>query len=142
MTELPTISEEEKQHLISLGITFVKEVGVKHDTGKDRWELLMEMDSADMAAKVLTYGANTKYSRGNYLNVVGWRWRYAGAAMRHIRAYLKARRLGRKDLELDPDTGFHHLAHAIASLLMLLDNELNDRPEGDTEPKKKKDEAE
>jgi hypothetical protein len=132
------MTPEEKEKLVELGKSLLekKETGVKHDQGKDRWELGLEMDSLELAMKVLTYGANTKYSRGNYLNVIGWRWRYVGAALRHIRAYLKARRLGRKDLELDPDTGFPHLAHAIASLLMLLDNELNDRPNGDDEPEK------
>jgi hypothetical protein len=104
-------------------------VGTKYDSGKDRWELLLEMASAEQAVKVLTYGANTKYSRGNYFHVKGWRWRYAGAASRHLKAYL----CGEPN---DKDTGYPHLAHAIASLLMLLDNEIKNAPDGDVEPER------
>lgn len=52
-----------------------------------------------------------------------WSWarvparRYASAALRHIFAYL--------DGEIEDESGYHHLAHAAASLVMAVDIERN-----------------
>lgn len=104
-------------------------VGRKFDQGKTRWSLLLEMKAAEEVAKVLTYGA-VKYAARNYRNVPGWRWRYTDAAVRHVWAYLTGEKT-------DPETGFSHLSHAICCLLMALDNEINNCPNGDTEFEKK-----
>lgn len=99
--------------------------GIKHDAGKTRWSLLIALKAARMVAEVLTYGAK-KYAPNNFKYVKGWRWRYTDAAFRHINAYLDGE-------PHDPETGYHHVSHAICCLIMLLDNELNNMPNGDDE---------
>lgn len=99
--------------------------GRKFDQGKTRWSLLAGLKAARMVAEVLTYGAK-KYAPNNFKHVKGWRWRYVDAAFRHINAHLEGE-------AFDPETGYHHLAHAICCLVMLLDNELNNMPNGDDE---------
>lgn len=97
--------------------------GKKHDQEKLQWDILLEMNALEVVAEVLQYGAK-KYALRNYQNVKGWRWRYINAAFRHIFAYMRGEKI-------DNESGFHHIGHAIASLLMLLDNEINGMPDGD-----------
>lgn len=99
--------------------------GKKFDHGKTRWSLLFGLKAVRMVARVFTYGAK-KYAPNNYKYVSGWRWRYMDAALRHMDSYLSGE-------ILDPESGEHHLAHAISNLVMLLDNELNNMPNGDGE---------
>lgn len=107
--------------------------GVKHDAGKprmDRWTLLPPHATAAVV-RVLVFGVK-KYSAWGWQKVVGWRWRYTAALLRHVFAYARGE-------ARDPETGEHHLAHAGCCLLFLLDNELRleaghrDVPDGDTE---------
>lgn len=65
--------------------------------------------------KVLAYGAK-RYGEDNWRMVPNARRRYYAAAMRHIAAWWGGERN-------DPDSGHHHLAHAVASLLFLLELE-------------------
>jgi hypothetical protein len=86
---------------------------VKHDAGKPRMSLLLTPGGVEVA-RALTYGAG-KYSPFNYRNGDGLdHSRLADAALRHIAAYLAGE-------DLDPESGLPHLAHAGASINMLLD---------------------
>lgn len=108
-----------------------KGTGTKFDGGKLRMDLVPVRAFKEFVA-VLTFGA-AKYGAGNWRKVIGWRWRYMGAAFRHMWDYM----LGEKT---DPESGRHHLAHALCCLFFVLDNELTLRdepktivPDGDTE---------
>jgi len=84
--------------------------GVKHDDGKDRWDLL-PWDAVREIVRVLTVGA-AKYDDDNWKRVPGARARYEAAFFRHATAYF----CGEKN---DPDTGLSHLGHASCSILFL-----------------------
>lgn len=85
--------------------------GIKHDTGKVRWQFL-PWGQVEEVAKVMDFGAR-KYAPDNWQKVVDGRNRYFDAGMRHVVAW--------KSGEIrDPETGYHHLAHAICCLLFLI----------------------
>lgn len=90
--------------------------GMKADGGKiDYTYLLKDLPvSVDEVTKVLMYGAK-KYNRSNYAKVESER--YHAAMSRHIMAYLR----GEKN---DPETGYHHLAHAVCCLMFLIEREV------------------
>jgi hypothetical protein len=88
--------------------------GVKYDAEKLRWDLL-PMAPVEQVVGVLTYGAK-KYDDENWRKVDNQRSRYYAAAMRHIVAWW----LGERD---DPESGFHHLAHAMCCLIFLMEGE-------------------
>lgn len=87
------------------------EVGVKYDAEKPRWDLL-PVSAATAVVRVLTLGAR-KYSPDNWRRVEGRRWRYYGAALRHLTAWWSGEKL-------DSETGENHLAHAACCILFLL----------------------
>ena len=89
--------------------------GRKDDNGKPRMELLPAL-AIEEVAKVLTHGAD-KYGDTNWRNVRGGYNRYVGAALRHIFQDLGG-------AVLDPDSGREHLAHAVCSLLFVLERRL------------------
>lgn len=89
--------------------------GTKLDAGKNRLDLVPVRAHLEFG-KVLTFGAK-KYGAGNWMKVIGWRWRYIGAGLRHIYEYM----LGN---HRDDESGFHHLAHALCCFYFVLDNEL------------------
>ena len=62
--------------------------------------------------RVLAHGAN-KYGRDNWRKVDDVR-RYHDAALRHVMQYLSGERT-------DPESGESHLAHAVCSLMFVLD---------------------
>jgi len=129
-------------------------VGLKFDGHKDRWDLvpwrtlrlavrlrsgrLREKPVARSAlptpvrldlvpgaplrsvAMVLGYGAQ-KYAPGNWLHVEGGRWRYFAAAVRHMVAWWLGERF-------DPESGLHHLAHAICCLMFAMGQEVQQEP--------------
>ena len=85
-------------------------LGRKFDQEKPRWDLVPWEPMEDVIL-VLTEGAK-KYAPFNWQYVKGARWRYLGAAFRHIVARAKG--------EIsDAETGLPHLAHAICCLLFL-----------------------
>ena len=88
----------------------MNEVANKLDTGKPRYDLLPP-DALEEVAIVFTYGAK-KYGDRNWEKGMIW-GRWFSATMRHLWAWARGE-------ELDPETGYSHLAHAAASLLMLL----------------------
>ncbi len=85
--------------------------GRKDDQGKGRWDLL-PWDAARQVVDVLTYGAK-KYDPDNWRKVPDWSDRYFSAAMRHLVAWHGGQRN-------DPESGHHHLAHALCCILFLL----------------------
>lgn len=85
--------------------------GVKHDDGKDRWDLLPVGELTDIV-KVLTYGAR-KYSAGQWMSVPDPINRYYAAMMRHIAAW-------RTGEIVDMESELPHLAHAGCCLLFLM----------------------
>ena len=85
--------------------------GVKYDNGKPQWSLL-PFRALKEVVEVLTYGAK-KYAPDNWKKVPDARRRYIDAGFRHLTAYTTGE-------TNDPETGKHHLAHAICCLLYLV----------------------
>jgi len=90
-------------------------VGRKFDSDKLRWDLIQPL-ATQAYVDVLTYGAK-KYDDHNWRKVPLLRQRYFAAAIRHIWAWWL-------DERCDPESGLHHLAHAICCLMFLLEPEL------------------
>ena len=86
--------------------------GVKHDSHKLRMSLIPNGTLAEVV-KVLEFGAE-KYSPDNWKHVDDARTRYFDAAQRHIMTWWD------NDNQTDPESGRHHLAHAICCLLFLM----------------------
>lgn len=85
--------------------------GVKHDTEKNRWDLL-PMAEVEEVVEILTFGAQ-KYDDDNWMYVPDSRRRYFAAGMRHFVAWWNGE-------ILDTESGKSHLAHAICCLLFLM----------------------
>jgi len=81
---------------------------------KPKWNLLPWRAMCHVV-DVLTYGA-TKHGADNWQHVPDHRERYFSAAMRHMVAW-------RTGEQLDPETGYPHLAHAATNVLFLLARE-------------------
>lgn len=86
--------------------------GQKHDSGKTQYHL-MPVSALETVNRVLMHGAQ-KYGDGNWRNVENAEQRYYNAAMRHMQAWLN-------NEETDPESGLPHLAHAVCSLMFLLE---------------------
>lgn len=90
-------------------------LGRKYDIGKPMYNLL-PTDALEEVVKVLTYGA-IKYNEP--INQENWRFvdtpqmRYFNACMRHVMS-------DKKGEEIDPESNLYHLAHAVSSLLFML----------------------
>lgn len=99
--------------------------GLKFDTEKPPLQLL-PFDVLEEIAKVLQYGAH-KYAPNNWRKGLVYS-RLFGAAMRHWWAWWRGQ-------DLDPETGYHHLAHAACCNVFALHfalrgaGELDDRQE-------------
>jgi hypothetical protein len=94
------------------GGTFIGQpAGVKYDKDKPQWSLL-PFKALTEVVEVLTYGAK-KYAPDNWKKVPDARRRYIDAGFRHFTAYASGE-------THDPETGKHHLAHAVCCLLYLI----------------------
>jgi hypothetical protein len=93
------------------GIGIQSAAGVKYDNGKPQWSLL-PFKALSQVVEVLTYGAK-KYAPDNWKKVPDARRRYIDAGFRHFTAYASGE-------THDPETGKHHLAHAVCCLLYLI----------------------
>lgn len=82
--------------------------GIKHDTGKARWDLL-PWSELDGIAQVLTLGAD-KYAPNNWQGLSTDR--LFAAAMRHITAHIGGE-------PRDQETQEMHLHHAVCELLFI-----------------------
>ena len=85
-------------------------VGVKHDAGKPRLDLL-PWGAVLACADTLAYGAR-KYGEDNWSRVPNGRARYLAAALRHVVAFAQGE-------WLDAESGLPHLGHALTSLMFL-----------------------
>ena len=86
-------------------------LGRKFDQGKLDYTLL-PWDALTEIVKVLQHGAE-KYARDNWLHVPNALERYEAAGMRHRIARLQGE-------EVDPESGYSHLAHEACCLLFQL----------------------
>ena len=93
------------------GIGIQSAAGVKYDNGKPQWSLL-PFKALTQVVEVLTYGAK-KYAPDNWKKVPNAKQRYTDAGFRHFAAYASGE-------THDPETGKHHLAHAICCLLYIV----------------------
>jgi hypothetical protein len=85
--------------------------GLKFDQGKPRFDLLPPGPINELV-KVLTHGAE-KYTSEGWKTVDPFIERYYAACLRHLWSW----RMGE---QLDPESGLHHLAHAMCNLVFLL----------------------
>ena len=85
--------------------------GTKNDSGKPRWSLIPNGVVAEVV-QVLEFGA-ARYGEDNWQKVPDARRRYYDAAHRHMDQYWSGE-------QTDPDTGLHHLSHAICSLMFIV----------------------
>lgn len=85
--------------------------GTKFDAGKLRFDLVDDNAEAEFVA-VLSFGA-IKYEPENWRDVPDPYARYYAALRRHLREF-------RKGNFLDPETGLHHLAHAVCCVHFML----------------------
>ena len=91
-----------------------KTLGMKYDQEKPRMGLLPPHALLEVS-KVLTFGAQ-KYAPDNWKFVENGPERYRDAALRHITATMQGE-------VYDPESGLHHLAHAICCLMFIIDVE-------------------
>ena len=91
--------------------------GVKYDGEKPEYGLVPP-HALEEVAQILTFGAK-KYSRDNWKKVPHLRERYFDAAQRHMWAL-------KRDEKIDPESGKHHMAHAICCLMFYLEADLTE----------------
>jgi hypothetical protein len=88
--------------------------GAKHDAGTRRYDLV-PWGAIGQMVDVLGHGA-AKYSADGWRAVPDARRRYFAALMRHVIAWYCGERT-------DPDSGMHHLAHALCDVAFLIEGE-------------------
>lgn len=91
--------------------------GQKFDKGKPATHLLPPK-ALLCVAEVLGYGA-VKYGEHNWRAVPDARKRYVAATLRHLLTDMT------NEQPLDPESGLPHIAHAIASLLFILEIDID-----------------
>lgn len=90
-------------------------IGRKFDGGKPMYGLLPPL-ALRATVDVLTFGAQ-KYEIDNWKYVDDSKRRYFDAAQRHLWAWKE----GEQD---DPESGMHHLAHAMCCLMFLYEHDV------------------
>ena len=91
------------------------EAGRKFDGGKLEYGLLPPL-ALEETVKVLTFGAQ-KYARDNWQIVPDAKRRYFDAVQRHMWAWKQGE-------QMDPESGIHHLAHAMCGLMFLYEHDI------------------
>lgn len=91
-------------------------LGVKFDEDKPKFSLMKTDALLEMVA-VLTYGAK-KYSPDNWKHLPNAKQRYFDAANRHMWQWFGGE-------ERDQESGLHHLAHAMSSLMFLIQMDID-----------------
>ena len=89
--------------------------GRKFDGNKLEYGLLPPY-ALQETVKVLTFGAQ-KYERDNWKKVPDSKRRYFDAMQRHIWAWKQGE-------QMDPESGLHHLAHAMCCLMFLYEHDI------------------
>jgi hypothetical protein len=87
-----------------------KNKGLKYDGNKPDLSLIPKA-ALDSCAKAFMFGAS-KYERDNFREGMEWT-RLTASCMRHVTAFQEGE-------NLDPESGVHHLGHALACLSMLM----------------------
>lgn len=95
--------------------TNAKVLGMKFDGAKNRYDLIPPL-ALDEMVKVLTFGAE-KYQPNNWQHVSEAHSRYFAALERHLWAWQRGE-------TLDPESGIHHLAHAMCCLFFLYEHDV------------------
>jgi len=95
--------------------TVTTTLGRKFDGGKLEYGLLPPY-ALEETVKVLTFGAQ-KYERNNWIHVEDGPRRYFDALQRHLWAWKKGE-------QIDPESGLHHLAHAMCCLMFLYERDV------------------
>lgn len=88
--------------------------GRKFDGGKLEYGLLPPK-ALEETVKVLTFGAQ-KYERDNWQHVDDAKRRYFDALQRHVWAWKQGEKI-------DPESGIHHLGHAMCCLMFLFEHD-------------------
>lgn len=88
--------------------------GRKFDGGKLQYGLIPPY-ALEATVDVLTFGAE-KYEPGNWIHVPDSKRRYFDAMQRHMWAW----KMGE---QIDPESGKHHLAHALCCLMFLYEHD-------------------
>ena len=88
--------------------------GRKFDGGKLQYGLLPPQ-ALKATVDVLTFGAQ-KYEPDNWKHVPDSKRRYFDAAQRHLWAWKEGE-------QLDPESGKHHIAHALCCLMFLIEHD-------------------
>jgi hypothetical protein len=91
-------------------VTLDSDIGIKHDNGKRRWDLL-PLELVEEVIDVLMYGAEN-YGEGNWQKLEEPFKRWFSACMRHLTAWKKGEKT-------DSESGLSHLAHAACNLVFL-----------------------
>lgn len=107
--------EQRKQIVAAAGLVSTESAGRKFDGGKLEYGLVPPLALKEMV-KVLTFGAQ-KYERDNWQKVPDSKRRYFDALQRHLWAWKEGE-------ELDPESGIHHLAHAMCCLMFLYEHDV------------------
>lgn len=89
--------------------------GRKFDGGKLQYGLLPPL-ALKSVVDVLTFGAE-KYEPDNWKHVPDSKRRYFDALQRHVWAWKEGE-------QLDPESGRHHLAHALCCLMFLYEHDI------------------
>lgn len=89
-------------------------LGRKFDGGKLEYGLLPPK-ALEATVDVLTFGAQ-KYERDNWQKVPDSKRRYFDALQRHLWAWKSGE-------QIDPESGKHHLAHALCCLMFLYEHD-------------------
>ena len=95
-------------------VTFSPEEGRKFDGGKLEYGLLPPK-ALEATVEILTFGAQ-KYARDNWKYVDDSKRRYFDALQRHVWSWKQGEKL-------DPESGKHHLAHAMCCLMFLYEHD-------------------
>lgn len=96
--------------------------GRKFDGGKPQYGLLPPL-ALRATVDVLTFGAE-KYEPDNWKYVPDSPRRYFDAMQRHLWAYKEGEKI-------DPESGMHHLAHAMCCLMFLYEHDVKYSKEED-----------
>lgn len=103
-------------------VEFIDGKAPKFDSGKVRLDLLPIRPLKD-TAEVLTYGLN-KYGKDSWREGEMIQWsRVYSSLQRHLFAFQAGE-------DLDPETGYSHLAHAACNILMMIEHTYIN-PQGD-----------
>jgi len=89
--------------------------GRKFDSDKLEYGLIPPL-ALKALVEVLTFGAQ-KYERGNWMYVPDAKRRYFDALQRHVWAWKEGE-------QIDPESGKHHLAHAMCCIAFLYEHDV------------------